>query len=189
MPIIVGLGNPGKKYATTRHNIGFRVVDALSQKKKLNFTSSSFQGDVAHDGAAPDERLYLLKPSTFMNLSGESVVAMTQFYKIPLTEILVIHDDLDLPFGRLRLVRTGSAGGHNGIKSLIDHLGTKDFPRLKIGIGRPKTIQQEVVDYVLQKFTPEEETHLADLIDKSVAAIEFYLTHGLQSAMNVYNQK
>jgi PTH1 family peptidyl-tRNA hydrolase len=189
MHLIVGLGNPGKKYTATRHNIGFRVVDALSQKKKLAFTASSFQGDVAHDGTTLAERLYLLKPSTFMNLSGESVAAITQFYKIPLSEILVIHDDLDLPLGRLRFVRTGSAGGHNGIKSLIDHLGTPDFPHLKIGIGRPKTVQQDVVDYVLQKFTPEEEMSLSQIIDKSVEAIEAYLAHGLQSAMNAYNQK
>lgn len=189
MPLIVGLGNPGKKYAPTRHNIGFRVVEALSQKKKLEFSASSFQGDLAQDDAASSDRLYLLKPSTFMNLSGKSVAAITQFYKIPLSKILVIHDDLDLPFGRLRLVRTGSAGGHNGIKSLIDHLGTPDFPRLKIGIGRPKILEQDVVDYVLQKFTPEEENHLSSLIDKSVDAIVSTLAHGLQSAMNVYNQK
>lgn len=189
MHLIVGLGNPGKKYHTTRHNIGFRVIDALSQKKKITFTDSSFQGELAQDDSTPDDRLYLLKPSTFMNLSGDSVAAITQFYKIPVAQTLIVHDDLDLPFGRLRFVRTGSAGGHNGIKSLIERLGTKDFPRLKIGIGRPKTAGQEVVDYVLQKFSSEEEANLPSLIDKSIEAIQSYLTHGLQHAMNVHNQK
>lgn len=187
MKLIVGLGNPGKKYANTRHNIGFRVLDALAQKYKFEFSKSKFQGELAQINHAEHEKIFFLKPQTFMNLSGESVAACTNFYKIAALDVLVIFDDLDLPFSRLRVVQNGSSGGHNGVKSITQHLGTQDFPRLKIGIGRPKFLSQEAKDHVLDVFTKEEISHVEKLVDKAVDCVGIYVDKGIGQAMNGFN--
>lgn len=191
MKLIVGLGNPGKKFEGTRHNIGFMVLDALAREFSFSFQSdkAKFKGDLAEIRHPVHQKVFFLKPNTFMNLSGESVIAVSQFYKIPPQDILVIYDDLDLALGRTRLAKKGSAGGHNGMKSLIEHVGTQDFPRLKLGIGRPKVVQQPVIDYVLQKFASEEKESVAAVLDKAVSAVQFFLeADDLEKVMNRFNQ-
>lgn len=185
MKLIVGLGNPGKEYAATRHNVGWRVVDLLRENFQLPAWSEKFKGQfskgryVAHDVA-------LLKPETFMNLSGESVLAAAQFYKLEPADIIVIHDDLDLPLGTLRLGTGSGPGGHNGVKSIIERLGTQDFVRVRVGIGRP-TDQTPIEDYVLQKFRPETTELAEDTETRASTAAEAILKDGLQAAMNQYN--
>lgn len=185
MKLIVGLGNPGNQYQKTRHNIGFRICDTLAERLGTSFSSSQFKGETAQ-GRLGSEKIILLKPQTFMNLSGESVGPCAQFYKMNLSDIICVYDDLDLPFAKLRLARSGSAGGHNGIKSLIQHLGTKDFHRLRFGIGRPEG-PMKPVDYVLQKFSSSEEKELENQLILSVEAIEYWMENGISAAMNQYN--
>lgn len=193
MKLIVGLGNPGKKYEQTRHNFGFFVLDQLAKKFHLSF-SSKFRGDLAQISDKRHDKIFFLKPQTFMNLSGESVVSCAHFYKILPQDIFVIFDDLDLPFGRLRVARSGSAGGHNGVQSILEHLGTQDFPRLKLGIGRPlktgpveKGAGQEAADHVLDKFSKAEQGQLTQIVDLAMGCIETYLREGLEETMNRYN--
>lgn len=148
MKCIVGLGNPGRKYEKTRHNIGFTVIDELASRfqTKLDQTKNNAAYTIVTIG---NEKVMLMKPQTYMNLSGEAVRPLMDYYKIDIQDVLVVYDDLDLPVGKLRLRETGGHGGHNGIRSLIQHLGTKDFKKLRIGVGRP-TNAQPIVDYVLQ---------------------------------------
>ena len=145
MHLIVGLGNPGKEYEKTRHNAGFMVLDELAKKLNVQFDKNKFRGKVA-EGRIGTKKVILLKPETFMNLSGESIVEAADFYKIPNEEILVIFDDVSLDVGKLRLRKKGSAGGHNGIKSTILHLASEDFPRIKVGVGAPK---HDLIHHVL----------------------------------------
>lgn len=185
--LIVGLGNPGAKYAHTRHNVGWWVLDAFARKHGVAFTKSGFQGVYGELRWGPRaEKVILLKPMTFMNLSGRSVVPTAHFYKIEPADILVVYDDMDLDTGRLRMRVKGSAGGHNGMKSLIQELGTQEFPRLKIGIGRPAPNWQ-VVDWVLTPFGADDAASVAGAMDKAVEAIETFLTDGILKAMNLYN--
>jgi len=190
MKLIIGLGNPGRKYANTRHNAGFMILDQLVQNLGGAFSDEpKFKGQLAELRQAQAGRIFFLKPQTFMNVSGESVVAVSQFYKIDPVDFLVVYDDLDLPLGRMRLAAKGSAGGHNGIKSLIENLGTQDFPRLKLGIGRPKISQQPVVDYVLQDFSKEEMPLVTDVAERAVMAIKAFLeTDDLAKVMNQFNK-
>jgi len=168
MILIVGLGNPGKKYAKTRHNIGFRVVDEL---KSLNL-----------------KRVILVKPKTFMNLSGKAVKSLMTKYKVPPLNLWVIHDDIDLPLGKIRISVGRGAAGHKGVESIIKELGTKNFVRFRIGIcpkaGKPKNIEK----FVLQKFNKEEEKIVKEVIKKTAKAIEFSLKAGLEKAMSKYNK-
>lgn len=190
MKLIIGLGNPGRKYVNTRHNAGFRVLDQLAKSLGIPFSDEpKFKGQLLEFRHVHAGRVLLLKPQTFMNLSGESVVAVSQFYKIEAADFLAVYDDLDLPLGRLRLVAKGSAGGHNGLKSLIEKLGLQDFPRLKLGIGRPKIPQQPVVDYVLQDFSKEEIPLITEATGRAVLAVKAFLeTNDLAKVMNLFNK-
>jgi len=152
--LIVGLGNPGSRYARNRHNIGFQTLDLLAEKHKLNFSRTERHAQTAH-GAILGQRTILAKPQTWMNESGKSIAALAHFYKIPPEWILVIYDDLDIPLGTVRYRATGSSGGHKGVESIIQHLGSQAFPRLRLGIGRPPG-QMDPAAYVLQNFSKEE---------------------------------
>ena len=190
MWMIVGLGNPGSKYLLTRHNVGFMALDFFvksmgAESAKPKSEAKAITTSFSVDGVP----LLLVKPQTFMNLSGESVGELMRYYKIPLEKILVVHDDLDQAFGSLRIKTSSGDGGHNGIKSLIEHLGTNEFPRVKIGIGRPLNPEMEVANYVLQNFSKTEQTSLPDLLNLSVDAIESVIFEGQITAMNKFNGK
>lgn len=185
--LIVGLGNPGAKYANTRHNVGWMALDALAKKHGVAIEKSGFQGVYGEMRWGPRaEKVVLLKPLTFMNLSGRSVAPAAHFYKIDPADILVLYDDMDLDVGRLRMRVKGSAGGHNGMKSLIQELGTQEFGRLKIGVGRPAPGWQ-VVDWVLAPFGPDDLATIAGTLPKTVEAMETFLNDGMLKAMNLYN--
>lgn len=182
--LIVGLGNPGAKYDRTRHNVGFDLVDRLAQRWQVSMTDQKkFQG-IAGEGLAGRQKIRLLKPQTFMNLSGQSVRALLDWYKLNPTEVLVLYDDLDLPLGKMRMRLSGSAGGHNGMKSLIGHLGTSEFPRLRIGIGKSN---DETISHVLGKFMPAEATVVSEVLDLAADAVEWSLREGVEKAMSKYN--
>jgi PTH1 family peptidyl-tRNA hydrolase len=185
--LIVGLGNPGETYRDTRHNVGFMVLDELAKRLKTTFREEKrWSGLLAKfDGG------HLLKPLTFMNDSGRSVQAVGHFFKAPAARTLIVYDDVDLSLGRLRFRSNGSAAGHNGLRSLISHLGTQDFPRLKVGIapqeGRPTG--ERMVGHVLGKFRPDEQPTLQDIIQRAADAVSMTLQRGLEQAMNVFNQQ
>ena len=183
--LIVGLGNPGKRYERTRHNIGFRCVEALARRWGFQFRRERCRAEVA-EGEVFGHRVTLGKPLTYMNLSGEAVRCLIRLANLEPSALLVIADDLDLPFGRLRLREKGSSGGQRGIQSIIDQLGTDHFLRLRVGIGRPPA-GVDPVDYVLSTFTADEEAVLDGIIDRVVAGIEILLTRGLGPAMNFLN--
>jgi PTH1 family peptidyl-tRNA hydrolase len=188
--LIVGLGNPEKKYEQTRHNIGFEAVDLLASRWNLNFSENRrFQG-LFGEGIGPQgSKMRLLKPLTYMNRSGQAIRAVMDWYKIPATSVLVVYDDMDLPIGRMRLRLSGSAGGHNGIKSTIAHLGTKDFPRFRIGIDKPADagLEKSTVSYVLGKFAPDEKPIIAEVLQLVADAIELSMKQGVEKAMSLYN--
>ena len=185
--LIVGLGNPGDKYVETKHNVGFMLVDQLAKSLNLTFSHDKiFQADVTStfiDG----EKVFLVKPTTFMNESGKAVHALLTYYGLDVEDLVVIYDDLDMEVGKIRLRAKGSAGGHNGIKSIINHIGTQNFYRIKIGIGRPKH-GMSVVHYVLGKFDQDDYATILLAIDKSEEALRFYLKDGqFEKAMQRYN--
>lgn len=186
MKVIVGLGNPGKNYEDTRHNVGFKVIDHLSKSLSISLDSQKFKGIVGM-GTVQGEKVFLLKPLTYMNLSGESVRPLLDFYKLTPDDLVVIYDDLDLPAGKIRLRQKGGAGGHNGIKSMIQHLGTQEFNRVRIGIDRPKN-GMAITDYVLGKFTDEESTDIDKSIEDASKACEKWITDPFLEVMNVFNQ-
>jgi PTH1 family peptidyl-tRNA hydrolase len=193
LKLIVGLGNPGRIYAQNRHNIGYRCINHLAKLYSIETNrrqchSQVGSGDIAH------VKVVLAKPVTFVNLSGEAVEPLMRRYKIKATDLIVIYDDLDLPLGKLRLRHGGSAGGHKGIKSIISALGSKDFCRIKVGIGRPAnedgtviTDEDAIVNYVLSDFTPQEESVIKPAIAQVAKAIESILTDGITVAMNKFN--
>ncbi len=184
--VVVGLGNPGAQYEDTRHNCGFMVLDTLAQRWGISFqTEKRFQG-LYGEGRGPRGKLRLLKPQTYMNLSGQSVRAVLDWYKLDPEAVLVIYDDMDIPVGRLRLRASGSAGGHNGIKSLIQHLGTQAFPRLRVGVGQPQG-HKDVKGHVLGSFTPNERQILPAVLKAAADSIELILRQDLKTAMNQYN--
>lgn len=188
MKFIFGLGNPGAKYAHTKHNIGFMVVDALARELNEEFNQTDFNSYFfsTHIGG---EKILVVKPQTFMNLSGEAVIDFMNYYQGELENLLVIYDDMDMPMGKIRLRKQGSAGGHNGLKNIIHHLGVKEFNRLKIGIGRPKK-EQSVISYVLSRFTEAEGEMVEGAVRLSVAAIEFWLDgHTYEETMSQFNGK
>jgi PTH1 family peptidyl-tRNA hydrolase len=210
MKLIVGLGNPGKQYEKNRHNVGFQIVDKLAEQHGLRFDSKQGKAKVAPgvisvqvgadqvalspDADAPvvtwpivqRARVILAKPQTFMNLVGPSVQALLRFYKIDPADLLVIYDDLDLPLGALRLRATGGSGGHNGMRSLIDTLGSGDFNRLRVGIDRPPG-RMDPAAYVLQDFSTQQEEVMAVTRERAADACQHWLAHGVVSAMNAYN--
>jgi len=183
MFLIVGLGNPGKEYENTRHNIGFNAIDVISKKYKIELNRIKFKG-VYGETFIKGEKVILLKPSTFMNLSGESIRAVMDFYKINKEDVLVIYDDISLEVGRLRIRDKGSAGGHNGIKSIISHMGTEEFGRIKVGVGQPKG---NLVNYVLGNFAKEEKQILDEVLETVVLATEVIIKEDVKEAMNKYN--
>ncbi len=185
MKVIVGLGNPGPQYAETRHNIGFLLVDLLAEIYKLQFRAK-FQGLWA-EGVVEGERISLLKPKTFMNLSGRSVRELTNFYKILGEDLLVVHDDMDLSLGKIRLRDQGSAGGHNGIKSLLAELGTEKFWRLKLGVGRPPK-EYDPARYVLSPFAEDETVQLDDVLGRAEKATILWIKGEPERAMNLYHR-
>ncbi|XP_054787057.1 peptidyl-tRNA hydrolase, chloroplastic [Prosopis cineraria] len=184
--LILGLGNPGKKYAGTRHNVGFDMVDAIAEAEGIPMSSVSFKA-LFGKGVIGDVPVILAKPQTFMNSSGESVGAIVSYYKIPLKQVLVIFDDLDLPFAKLRLLPKGGHGGHNGMKSVISHLkGSSDFPRLRIGIGRPPG-KMDSVAFVLRSFTKQEREELNFTFHKGVEAVRILLLEGFNKSATFVN--
>ena len=187
--LIVGLGNPESRYDQTRHNIGFEAVDSLARAWSLSWQENKrFKGAITEGRAVDGSKIFLLKPLTYMNRSGQSVRAVLDWYKIAPSSILVIYDDMDLPVGRLRIRRSGSAGGHNGMKSIISHLGNQDFPRLRIGIGKSEA-KKQTVGHVLGKFSPEEKKVIQEILEISVNAVEKILSEGVDKAMNIFNSK
>lgn len=183
MFLIVGLGNPGKEYEGTRHNIGFETIDYLSKKYNIDVNRTKFKG-VFGEGFINNKKVVLLKPSTYMNLSGESIREAINFYKLESEEVLVIYDDISLEVGKIRIREKGSAGGHNGIKSIIANMSTDVFPRIKIGVGQPKG---DLVSHVLGKFSQEEINDLNEVIEASSEAVEIIVKDGTKEAMNKLN--
>ncbi|RLL41815.1 aminoacyl-tRNA hydrolase [Oceanobacillus piezotolerans] len=187
MKCIVGLGNPGKKYENTRHNIGFMAIDELAKRNNWSVTKSKFKGLYALEHYQ-GEKVILLKPQTYMNLSGESIKAIKEFYQLELEDFLVIYDDMDLPTGKIRLRQKGGHGGHNGVRNTIDHLGTKEFQRIRIGIGRPIT-NMTVIDYVLGDFPKEVHKDVKLSIEKAADACEAWISgQPFVEVMNEFNQ-
>ena len=184
--LIVGLGNPGKQYERTRHNCGFRALDILSARLGCKVDKGKFQGLYGQCTYA-GKKLYLLKPQTFMNLSGRSVLPLSAYYGIPPQRIIVLFDDISLPVGRLRCRNDGSAGGHNGIKSIIAELGSQDFPRVKIGVGAKPHEDADLADWVLSGFTPTEEKDLAGALERAAEAALCIIDHGIAETANRYN--
>lgn len=187
MKLIVGLGNPGRQYEETRHNVGFKVIDELSTRLQIPLDKAKFNG-VFGQGSIMGEKVLILKPLTYMNLSGESVRPVMDYFDIDAEDILVIYDELDLPVGKIRLREKGSAGGHNGMKSIIHHLGTQEFKRIRIGVDRP-TNGMKISDYVLGRFIEEEVQEIKEAIQKSADAAEKWLTTPFLQVMNDYNSK
>jgi len=186
MKCIVGLGNIGRKFDLTRHNIGFMVIDELCRKHGLELDKQKFNG-LYTIATIKAEKVLLVEPMTYMNLSGEAVRPLMDYYKVTTEDILVLYDDLDMPPGRLRLRPKGSAGGHNGIRSLIQHLGTDEFKRIRIGIGRPPG-RMKVPDFVLQKFSDDEMITMHRVIDRTIEACEMFLMgERFENVMNQYN--
>jgi len=184
--LVVGLGNPGATYRGTRHNVGFAVLDRLAERHGAAFDAAPVEALEARwrlDG----DTVLLGKPLTFMNLSGEAVGGFCRFYRIETADVLVVCDDVNLPLGRLRARATGSEGGHNGLKSVAQHLGTTDYGRLRIGVGRGDE-RRDLADHVLSRFEPEEQTGVTSAIDRSADAVEDWVRHGLAYVMNTYNR-
>lgn len=185
--LIAGLGNPGPEYTANRHNVGFRCVERLAARHDLTFDKRRKRALVAL-GAVRGQRVILVKPQTFMNESGRSVVPLARFYKVRPGRLLVVYDDLDLPLGTVRMRPEGGSGGHKGMHSIIEHWGGQDFPRLRIGIGRPPG-RMDPAAYVLRDFSPEEEPLLEETLERAAAAIEAWLREGVEVAMSQYNQR
>lgn len=187
MYVIVGLGNPGREYADTKHNVGFRVIDKLADKYNIDVTKFKHKALVG-DGMINGKKVMLIKPQTYMNLSGESVKEVMSFYKVDVENMIVIYDDTSLGLSMIRLREKGSAGGHNGIKSIINHMGSDTFNRVKVGIGE-KPNGWDLADYVLAKFNKDDEPLILSGIDKAAEACEIFISRGMKDAMNKFNAK
>ena len=184
--LVVGLGNPGAKYESTRHNMGFLAVDMLAEKEKFQFSKLRFKAWTATVELS-GEKVLVMKPQTYMNLSGESVGEAARFFKIPPEHVLVISDDISLPTGKLRIRPSGSAGGHNGLKSIIQHLGSDQFPRIKVGVGSPQHADHDIVDWVIGKPMGEDQKILLQTLEKAAEAVSAVIAQGPQKAMNRFN--
>ncbi len=183
--LIVGLGNPGREYAGNRHNVGFQIADRVVATQQLSFSKVQHQAMIAL-GRLHDHRVVIAKPQTYMNDSGRAVSALLNFYKIPRDRLIVIFDDLDLPFGTLRLRSDGGAGGHNGMRSIIGQLGSNQFARLRVGIGRPPG-RMDPAAFVLQDFSRDEALELPGVLDRAVKAVETFVVDNITTAMNQFN--
>ena len=184
--LIVGLGNPGREYEKTRHNVGFRAIDRLADKLGCRIDKGKFQG-LYNQVSYKDNKLYLLKPQTFMNLSGQSVKQLAAFFHIPPQNIIVMFDDISLEPGRLRIRSDGSAGGHNGIKSIISCIGSQDFPRVKIGVGAKPHPDYDLANWVLSNFTASEEKDLSSALERAADAALCIIDRGVPETANRYN--
>ena len=183
--LIIGLGNPGREYRDTRHNFGFMLIDRIAVR--LNARGMKMQSKaIVMDTRYEDKKLILAKPQTYMNLSGQSVQGLAHFYKIPNENLIVVSDDLDLPFGTIRIRGTGGPGGQRGLGSIIEKLGTKDVPRLRLGIGRPPG-RMDPAAYVLQNFSKDDMKELSGVLDRGADAVFAFIDHGLNKAMNDFN--
>lgn len=189
MFLVVGLGNPGKNYASHRHNVGFMVIEDLAARTRADVFREKFSGQIAR-ASLGDEPAYLLEPQTYMNESGRSVQPALTFHKIAPTNLLVVHDELDLPFGQVRLKVGGGHAGHNGLRSIMAHVGTGDFIRLRVGIGRPPPVfAGEVADYVLSSFDTVERANLPDILKHATETVLEVAARGVAAAMNVRNSR
>jgi len=186
--LVVFLGNPGLRYEGTRHNAGFMTADALARKKNISINRSRFRALTA---SCPfgDTTVLLMKPQTYMNLSGEAVGQAARFYKIPADHVLVVSDDITLPIGAMRIRTKGSAGGHNGLKNIISVLGTEEFPRIRLGVGSPPHPDYDTVDWVLSVFRDQDAVDMAEAASRAADAVECFITQGPEKAMNLYSQK
>lgn len=187
MYIIVGLGNRSKEYLKTRHNVGFEVIDVLADHFRIPVSDKKHKA-IYGKGMLAGEKVILAKPQTFMNLSGESVRAMADYYKVGPEQIIVIYDDISLPPGQLRVRARGSAGGHNGIKNIIQHLGTQEFPRVRVGIG-DKPRQMDLADYVLSRFSAGEQKLMEEAFSEAARAVECMIIQDIEKAMNEFNRR
>ncbi|HEU5138515.1 MAG TPA: aminoacyl-tRNA hydrolase [Bacillales bacterium] len=186
MKVIVGLGNPGFQYKKTRHNVGFMVLDELSKRLGVPIKKKKFNA-IYGLGTSQGEKVALVKPLTYMNVSGEAVGPLMNYYKAAVDELVVIYDDLDLPAGKIRLRQKGGTGGHNGMKSIVAHIGTKEFKRIRIGIGRPEASGQDVIDYVLKPFSKREKPAVTESIERAAESCERWLHTPFLEVMNEYN--
>jgi PTH1 family peptidyl-tRNA hydrolase len=187
--LVVGLGNPGKAYAHTRHNFGFEVVDRVVSRAGGGPYREKFSG-LFTEIAVQGERVGALKPQTFMNDSGRSVLAASAFYKVEPKDVIVLHDELDLPFGDVRFKKGGGEAGHNGLRSLSQHLGTKDFVRLRLGVGKPPAgFRGSGADFVLEGFASAERAVLGDIVEQAAEAVELFVGRGLEHSMNLTNRR
>jgi PTH1 family peptidyl-tRNA hydrolase len=184
--LIIGLGNPGRNYRETRHNIGFMVVRRIAEILNISFTRTKSKALIT-DGHYQGNRLYMAKPQTFMNTSGQAVSALRKFYKIPLRNVLIIYDEVDLPFGTLRLKPSGGSAGHKGMQSIIQQLGTQEIPRLRMGVGHAFGSKQ-AANYVLKPFSKDESEFLSGYLDRAAAAALAYTREGIDLAMTMYNR-
>lgn len=183
--LLIGLGNPGREYANTRHNFGFMLIDRLAVRlnaRGMKVQSKAIVMDVRYE----EHKIILAKPQTFMNLSGQSVQGLAHFYKVPHANLMILSDDLDLPFGTIRIRASGGPGGQRGLSSILEKLGTKDIPRMRLGIGRPPG-RMEPADYVLQNFPREDMQDISEILDRAADAVLEFVTNGLNSAMNKFN--
>lgn len=187
MHIIVGLGNPGDKYAKTRHNVGFNVIDLLAKEYSIDVSKIKHKALIG-EGRVGTEKIILVKPITYMNLSGESVANICNYYNLDLENLIVIYDDIDLNVGKIRIRKKGSGGTHNGMKSIIKCLGSNEFPRVRIGISKPQK-GQDLADFVLSRFSKEDEQHLNESFKNAVEAIDCAIRNNLDLSMNRYNIK
>jgi len=184
--LVVGLGNPGDRFAETRHNVGFQVADEIAERKNVPIQRLKYKA-LTNTTEFGGTRILLMKPVTYMNLSGEAVGEAARFFKVPPERVLVISDDVSLPLGKLRIRRSGSAGGHNGLKNIIQHLGTDQFPRLKVGVGEKPHPDYEMADWVLSKFAGEDRRRMEETVKRAADAVEAILTLGVDEAMSRYN--
>ncbi len=184
--LIVGLGNIGKEYDNTRHNVGFMAIDELARRQNVAVSRLKYRAKTAQT-TIKDTRIFLMKPTTYMNLSGESIIEAMQYYKLNPDQVLVITDDTSLPVGSIRIRRKGSAGGHNGLKSIIKHLATEAFPRIKIGVGDKPHPDYDMAKWVLSRFSPQESKQLNDAITNTCDAVELMLAEHIDAAMAKYN--
>ncbi|MBP3886749.1 MAG: aminoacyl-tRNA hydrolase [Cellulosilyticum sp.] len=187
MKLIVGLGNPGMQYAATRHNIGFEVIDSIAETYNISVMKNKYKALIG-EGNIAGEKVILMKPQTYMNLSGEAVKACMDFHKISNEDLIVIYDDISLQVGQLRIRKSGSAGGHNGIKNIIAQLGTQEFPRIKFGVGE-KPAGWDLANYVLGRFSEEDMKVIGPRVTDAVKATETIIKSGIEKAMNNYNKK
>jgi PTH1 family peptidyl-tRNA hydrolase len=186
MKLLVGLGNPGRKYEKTRHNVGFQVIERLAGKLAVPLSRRFLRADVGQ-AVIGGEKVLLAKPQTFMNASGQAVAPLLNWYKLSLDDLIVVYDDMDLPPGVMRIRPQGGSGGHRGLDSIIEHLGTTRFPRLRIGIGKPGEYQGDTIDWVLGKFSKEEKKEIETAVERAVDALQVFVTEGINQAMNQYN--